>query len=153
MPMFAKHYECVPFGVLNAEGRSRVWEGTMDAGALGHGFFVRIHGESAGPTLAQATAMSTVLHDAASIRTQATPHLTDLLNDSDTLPSGLRLNADDIWDHLDPCFIEISSETDRDMVAERITTRIAIGYAIPWIESLLVHIETVDGGYQEVYAG
>lgn len=148
MGMFTRTQQAPPFGRLSAEGQSKVWEGEIGMAHLGDGFALRLHGAREGPTRAQAEAFARLLANALQVRNEATPALVAYLHACEVVPHGVLLNEDTLWGFLTPCFIEV--HPDHGLGAEQ--SACSVGYEIPWEPSQLVHIDTVNGRFDDVHS-
>jgi len=148
MGMFTRTLAAPPFGTLRAEGQSKVWEGEIDLPPLGQGFTLRIHGVSTGPSPAQTAAFARVLENAGQIREQATPALIGFLLECEVVPDDVSLTADTLWKFLEPCFLEVHAD---DYLGEP-QSACAIGYAIPWEQDQLVHIDVINGEFDDIHS-
>jgi hypothetical protein len=148
MGMFTRTLAAPPFGTLRTEGQSKVWEGEIDLPPLGRGFSLRIHGTAGGPSAAQAAAFPRVLQNARKIREQATPALVEFLLECEVVPEEVSLTAANLWDFLQPCFLEVHAD---DYLGEQ-QSACAIGYAIPWEQDQLVHIDVINGEFDDIHS-
>lgn len=148
MGMFTRTLDAPPFGKLSTQGQSSVWEGKIDIPHLGTGFALRIHGAKAGPTPAQVAAFSQVLRNARKLKDDTTLPLIDFLNECEVVPGDVSLTATTLWDFLEPCFLEV--HPDDYLGAEQ--SACSIGYEIPWEQSQLVHIDLINGEFDEIHA-
>ena len=148
MGMFTRSIEAPPFGQLTTEGQSKVWEGEIDLPHLGEGFSLRIHGLKTGPTPAQITAFTHALQTTQTIKDQATPALIEFLDECDVVPSDVILTATTLWDFLEPCFLEVHPDDYLDVEQ----SACSIGYEIAWEQSQLIHIDLINGKFDEIHA-
>ena len=149
MGMFAKTIERPPFGTLTTEGLSKVWEAdNVSLPTLGKHFSVRVHGRKDGPTQKQTEAMLAIVENAERIKTLATCHLIKFLNESEVVPGEIALSAQNLWDYLSPCFIEVNDESYLGPES----ASIAIGYGVPWVRDQLIFIHTINGKFDEVHS-
>lgn len=146
MPMFPKSVPWPPAGALQGEGRSKVWEGRIAIAPFGE-FALRVHGTAEGPTEAQTRAMQQLLAGAAALRETAAPEMVRVIDEGEILPEDVALEAASLWSHLKPSFVEVAPP-DYDPAG---AIAISLGFEMPWWDAHLLHIRTLDGGFDEVY--
>jgi hypothetical protein len=151
MGMFSHSIVVVPFGELSADGKSKVWEGSVNIPALGEDFFIRIFGDEAGPSQNQVKAYSQLLANADDLKEKSTAPIINYLNKFSDIPQNITLSALNIWQYLAPSFIEVheSHEYSAGQGKEG-EIAISIGFEVPW-EAVLLQIGTIDGKFDSIY--
>jgi hypothetical protein len=151
MGMFSHSVVVAPFGKLSVDGKSKVWEGSVDIPALGQDFFIRIFGDESGPTQNQVIAYSQLLANADDLKEKSTTPIIDFLNKFSDMPKNITLSALNIWQYLTPSFIEVheSNEYSAGQGKEG-EIAISIGFEVPW-EAVLLQIGTIDGKFDAIY--
>lgn len=151
MGMFSHSVIVDPFGKLSADGKSKVWEGSVDITALGQDFFIRIFGDEAGPSQNQTHAFSQLLANAVDLKQKSTAPIINYLNKFSETPQNITLSALNVWQYLTPSFIEVheSNEYSAGQGKEG-EIAISIGFEVEW-ENVLLQIGTIDGKFDAIY--
>jgi hypothetical protein len=152
MGMFSHSIVVVPFGELSADGKSKVWEGSVDIPALGQDFFIRIFGDESGPTQNQVRAYSQLLANADEIKEKSTTPIINFLNKFSAMPENITLSALNLWQYLEPSFIEVHESSEYSAgQGKEYEIAISIGFEVPW-EAVLLQIGTIDGKFDAIYS-
>lgn len=128
---------------------SAYWESMVDLQAFGGPFSLIVRAKREGPSDAQATAMSRLISNAASIRGLASREMIAEHEECGLLPRNLESGADSIWQHLSPSQVEVSDESYYG------DGRIAVIIIFESAQHMdfAPAIETADGHFVQVLSG
>jgi hypothetical protein len=152
MGMFSHSIFVEPFGKLSAEGKSKIWEGSVDIVHLGQDIFVRVFGDEAGPKQEQIQAFSQLLLNAVDLKQKSARPIVNYLHEFGQIPQDVTVSTVNVWQHLTPNFIEVHEShvysAGQDKQGE---IAISIGFEVEW-ENVLLHIGTIDGKFDSIYS-
>ncbi|MGB4812807.1 MAG: hypothetical protein WBP13_10080 [Methylophilaceae bacterium] len=153
MGMFARTLNTLHFGVIHAEGQSKVWEATIDIPNLGGSFNVRIWGAKDGPSFEQCEAFGSMIAKSETIQAKSSLLIIDYLNLCGVVPSDVILSVTNVWTFLSPSFIEVHANNVYP-AGEGVLGSIAIsvGYEITWENEHLLQIGLLNGVVDQIYS-
>jgi hypothetical protein len=99
------------------------------------------------------TDLLTIRKQRKKIKEQAALPAIDFLLENEVAPINTELSTENIWQYLEPCFIEIhESNYSSTHEGEANPIAISLGFEVPWENEHLLQIGTIDGNFDEVYS-